>query len=65
MLQNMCVPNRFWAEAMLTTIYLLNRSSMMAVKKKNLEKAWSGRNPKVNHLKVFGSTAFTWIPNEK
>jgi hypothetical protein len=32
MLLNKCVPNRFWATTMLTTIYLLNRSSTMVMK---------------------------------
>ena len=65
MLQNRCVPNRFWVEAVFTAVYLLNRSPMMAVKQKTPEEAWSGRKPKVSHLKVFGSTAYTWIPTAK
>jgi hypothetical protein len=65
MLQNRCVPNRFWVEAVFTAVYLLNRSPTMAVKQKTPEEAWSGRNPKVSHLKVFGSTAYTWIPSAK
>jgi hypothetical protein len=65
MLQNRCVPNRFWAEAMFTTIYLLNRSPMMEMKQKTPKEAWFGRNPKVDHLKLFGSTAYTWILDEK
>jgi hypothetical protein len=65
MLQNRCVPNRFWVEAVFTAVYLLNRSPTMAVKQKTPEEAWSGRKPKVSHLKVFGSTAYTWIPAAK
>jgi hypothetical protein len=37
----------------------------MAVKPKTPEEAWSGRKPKVSHLKVFGSTTYTWIPVAK
>jgi hypothetical protein len=55
----------FWVEVVFTTMYLLNRSPTMVVKKKTLEEAWSRRNPKVIHLKVFGSTAYTWIPATK
>jgi hypothetical protein len=65
MLQNRCVPNRFWVEAVFTAVYLLNRSPTMAIKKKTQEEAWYGRKPKVSHLKVFGSTAYTWIPAAK
>jgi hypothetical protein len=53
MLYKRCVPNRFWAEAMFTTIYLWHRSPTMVVKKKTLEEAWFGRKPKVSQLKVF------------
>jgi hypothetical protein len=65
MLQNRCVPNKFWAEAVFTAIYLLNKSPTMAMKQKTPKEAWSERKPKVSHLKVFGSTAYIWIPNEK
>jgi hypothetical protein len=65
MLQNRCVPNRFWAEAVFTAVYLLNRSPMMVVKQKTPEESCCGRNPKVIHLKVFGSTTYTWIPAAK
>jgi hypothetical protein len=37
----------------------------MAVKQKTPEESWSRRKPKVSHLKVFGSTAYTWIPTAK
>jgi hypothetical protein len=65
MLQNRCVPNRFWLEAVFTVVYLLNRSPMMAVKQKTPKEAWSRRKPKVSRLKVFGSTAYTWISAAK
>jgi hypothetical protein len=65
MMENRCVPNRFWAEVVFTVVYLLNRSPMMVVKQKTPEEAWSGRKPRVNHLKVFGSTTYAWIPDEK
>ena len=44
---------------------LQNRFVPMAVKQKTPEEAWSRRKPKVSHLKVFGSTAYTWIPGHK
>jgi hypothetical protein len=65
MMENMCVPNRFWAEVVFTTTYMLNRSRMMVVKQKTPEEAWSRMKPNVSHLKVFGSTTYVWIPNEK
>jgi hypothetical protein len=57
-IHNRCVPNRFWVEVVFTIVYSLNRSSMMVVKQKTPEEAWLGRKPKVNRLKVFGTTAY-------
>eukprot|EP00253_Pinus_taeda_P022033 PITA_22033 len=36
-----------------------------AVKGKTPEEVWSGRKPKISHLKVFGSVAYVWIPAAK
>eukprot|EP00253_Pinus_taeda_P019794 PITA_19794 len=55
MLQHRSVSNKFWAEAVFTVVYLLNRSPTQAVKGKTPEEVWSGRKPKISHLKVFGS----------
>eukprot|EP00253_Pinus_taeda_P027273 PITA_27273 len=65
MLQHKSVPNKFWAEAVFTAVYLLNRSPTQAVKGKTPEEVWSGRKPKISHLKVFGSIAYVWIPAAK
>eukprot|EP00253_Pinus_taeda_P004464 PITA_04464 len=65
MLQHRSIPNKFWAEAVFTAIYLLNRSPTQAVKGKTHEEVWSGRKPKISHLKVFGSIAYVWIPAAK
>eukprot|EP00253_Pinus_taeda_P027502 PITA_27502 len=35
------------------------------VKGKTPEEVWSGRKPKISHLKVFGSIAYVWIPAAK
>eukprot|EP00253_Pinus_taeda_P004550 PITA_04550 len=59
------VPNKFWVEAVFTVVYILNRSPTQAVKGKTPEEVWSGRKPKINHLKVFGSVAYVWIPAAK
>ena len=65
MLQHRSVLNKFWAEAVFTVVYLLNRSPTQAVKGKTPEEVLSGRKPKINHLKVFGSIAYVWIPAAK
>ena len=65
MLEHRNVPRKYWAEAVSTAVYLLNRSPTLAVNHKTPEEAWSGRKPRINHLKVFGSLAYVWIPNAK
>jgi hypothetical protein len=65
MMQNKCVPNKLRAEVVFIAVYLVNRSLMMVVKQKTPKEEWSGRKPIVNHRKVFVSTAYAWIPDEK
>eukprot|EP00253_Pinus_taeda_P014527 PITA_14527 len=65
MLQHRNVPNKFWAEAVFTAVYLLNQSPIQVVKGKTPEEVWSARKPKINHLKVFGSVAYVWTPAAK
>lgn len=59
------VPKEFWAEAVNTAVYLLNRLPTKALDKKTPFEAWYGVKPDVTHLKVFGSICFTHIPNVK
>jgi transposase InsO family protein len=55
MMENRCVPNRVWVEAMFTTVYMMNRYPTMEMKQKTSDKKLSRRKPKVNHHKNFGS----------
>jgi hypothetical protein len=48
----------FWGEAMVTAVYILNRSPTKAFDSKTLYKAWHERKPAVSHLRVFGYLAF-------
>jgi transposase InsO family protein len=65
MLKGKGLPNMFWAEAVATAVYLLNRSPTKAVKKRTPYEAWSGRKPEVSHFRIFGSIAYVHIPSEK
>lgn len=56
------LPKSFWAEAVLTAIYNLNRSLMKAVLDRTPYEAWFQKKPQVQHLKVFGSIAYSHIP---
>lgn len=55
------LPKTFWAEAVHTTIYILNRCPTKAVWNEIPFEAWHKKKPVVNHLKIFGSIAYSHI----
>ncbi|CAL2273057.1 unnamed protein product [Prunus armeniaca] len=55
---------KFWGEAVNTTVYILNRCPISALKNKTLFEAFSGRKPRVKHLRIFGSLCYTHIPSQ-
>jgi hypothetical protein len=52
------MPTVFWGEAVVTTVYILNRSPTKALHGKTLYEARHGRKPTISHLRVFGCLAF-------
>jgi transposase InsO family protein len=48
----------FWGEAVVTAVYILNRSPTKALNSRTSYEAWHGRKPAVSHLWVFGCLAF-------
>ncbi|MFW8314631.1 hypothetical protein, partial [Klebsiella pneumoniae] len=46
---------KFWAEAVLTAVYLRNRTITKVLVDKTPFEVWHGYKPSVNHLKVFGT----------
>src|SRR6185437_14231234 len=48
----------FWGEAVVTAVYILNRSPTKALDGMTPYEAWHGRKPAVSHLRVFGCLAF-------
>jgi hypothetical protein len=45
MMENRCVPNRVWVEAMFTTVYMMNRYPTMAMKQKTSDEKLSRTKP--------------------
>jgi hypothetical protein len=52
------MPVVFWREAVVTAVYILNRSPTKALNGRTLYESWHGRKPVVSHLRVFGCLAF-------
>ena len=55
----------FWAEAVNTAVYLLNRVTIInkGDEIKTAYELWTGRKPNVSHLKAFGSVAYVFDPH--
>jgi transposase InsO family protein len=65
MIHDQDLPMCLWEEATKTTIYVQNRLSHSALGFKTMEEIFSGKKPKVRHLKIFGCPVFVHIPKEK
>jgi hypothetical protein len=53
------MPAIFWGEAVVTAVYILNRSPTKALNRMTPYGAWYGRKPVVSHLRVFNCLTFT------
>ena len=58
MLKEKDMLNTFWAEAVYTALYILNRCPTKVVQDKTPIEAWSGRKPSAKHLRVFRSICY-------
>ncbi|CAL2227983.1 unnamed protein product [Prunus armeniaca] len=59
------IPLEFWAEAVNTVVYILNKCPTKALVKKTPFEAYSGRKPGIKHLRVFGSLCYAHVPNQQ
>jgi hypothetical protein len=65
MLKEKSLSNMYWADAVHTTAYILNRSPTKMVKNSTPYEAWFCRKPTISHLKIFGSACFVHIPAQQ
>lgn len=59
------IPAKFWAEAVNTANYLINRSPARALKDNSPYEKWVQRIPSGNHLHLLGNKAFVMNKNRK
>jgi hypothetical protein len=64
MLSGAGLGQEFWAEAVSTTCYLVNRSPSSALDDTTPHEVWSGKKPSLQHLRVFGCDAYVHVPKE-
>ncbi|WVZ16376.1 hypothetical protein V8G54_009358 [Vigna mungo] len=58
------LPKQFWAEAVNTATYLINRGPSVPLEHKIPEEVWSGKEIKLSHLKIFGCVAYVHISDQ-
>ena len=55
------LPKMFWAEAVNTAAYLINRGPSIPLDGKLPEEVWSGKEVNLSHLRVFGCISYVHI----
>ena len=58
MLSESSLPKYFWADAVSTSCYVVNRVLIRPILKKTPYELFNGRKPNISHLKVFGCSCF-------
>ena len=56
--------NEYFAEVVVTTVYIMNRCPTKSVKNKVPQEAWTSMNHSVSHLKFFGCVAYAHFLDE-
>ena len=59
------IPNQFWAEAVNTSVYLLNKLPTKALQDMTTYEAWCGNKPSIHHLRIFGCICYYRVPETK
>ena len=59
------LPKMFWAEAVSTAAYLINRGPSVPLDCKIPEEEWTGKSANLSHLKVFGCVSYVHVNAEK
>jgi hypothetical protein len=65
MLSQAKLPIQFWAEALMTAVYVLNLSPCVPLKGDIPQKVWVRKELSYKHLKVFGCRAFVHVPRDE
>eukprot|EP00253_Pinus_taeda_P012191 PITA_12191 len=65
MLSGARLGQEFWAEAVETACYLVNRSPSSTLEDKTLEEVWTSKKSSLSHLRVFRCDAYVHVPKEK
>lgn len=59
------LPKEFWAEALSTAVFLVNRSPSTSIECKTQEEVWSGKPADYSTLRIFGCPAYAHVRTDK
>ena len=59
-----CLPQSWWKFAVLHAVHLYNRTPIRRLKWKTLFEMVNKSIPDVSHLRVFGTTAYVFLPED-
>jgi len=59
-----CLPDSWWEFAFATNTYVYNYTPIKCCKWKTPQEIFTGEEPKISHLCVFGCRAYMYLPNE-
>ncbi|KAJ0392142.1 hypothetical protein ATCC90586_011575 [Pythium insidiosum] len=59
------LPCALWGEAVMTATYLINITPREAIDMRSPYQVWHHRIPTIKKLRVFGCSAYAWIPKDK
>lgn len=65
MLYDKEIPQKLWAEAVNAVVYVLNRCPSSVLKGITPEEVWTGRKPRIDHLRIFGSQVLAYVPKKE
>jgi hypothetical protein len=65
MLNEKNLPNYFWAKAVVTTVYIMNRTPIAVVHGMTPKEKFTSKKPDVSHFRVFGFIVYVHVPDEK
>ncbi|KAG6764687.1 hypothetical protein POTOM_032168 [Populus tomentosa] len=58
------LPQTFWADAVHTAVYLINRGPSVPLEFRLPEEVWRGKEVQLSHLKVFGCVSYVHIDSD-
>jgi hypothetical protein len=65
MLNEKNLPNYFWAQAVVITVYIMNRTPTTTVHGMTPKEKFTPKKPDVSHLRVFSCITYVHVPDEK